>query len=825
MQPAALHALEFDRIREALARETMTPLGHARAMELEPSPDPAEVQYRLNATGEAVALLADGGTLSITAPDGLIALLDTLAIGGQPLEPLELIGLADFVDSVDRACAAIRRISGTAPLLGRVAARAASFADEAAATRRAIASSGDVVDTASPALRDIRDALRRHRSRLRATLEGLTRSRDTAKYLQDQIVADRGGRYVLMVRAEHQAAIPGIVHGSSASGASLYLEPLATVQTNNEIVELAEREKAEVFRILLALTDAYRDRTDDLNATLHVAGELDLLQAKARLASRMQAIAPALATDGRIELRGARHPLLTEKTSGIFFVPLASKKIPDVFSGTPDVFSVVANDILITPPVKALVISGPNTGGKTVALKAAGLLPLMAQAGLHIPVDPGSTLTPFRSIFADIGDDQSIAASLSTFSARIAHLVEMERALELPALVLLDEVGGGTDPVEGGALGAAVIDHFRNRGATVVATTHDDALKSYAATTPGIVAAAMGLVPETYAPTYRLVYGAPGRSLALEIAERLGMPGTVIAAARSRRSNRESHLAEHLARVDREIAVLEQERQLLAQERRTVAEERQKLVARESHVTEREAVLRKRLDDRVNEKLREARAEIDSVVAQVKSKAEALVTTRGTGTLAVSTGELGQLRVEGRSALDSIATIAQPGESSAAGAAPPLKAAPAAGDEVFVPAFSSNGVVRNVAGKHAEVEIRGKRMKVAWRDLRAASALAPADKPARGKVTAPASTGMPSAVRELMVIGKTVEQATDEAEKFLDAALLADSRRLRIVHGHGTGRLREAMTKFFRAHPLVATVEPAPDSEGGTGATIVELKD
>lgn len=822
MQPAALHALEFDRIREALARETMTPLGHARAMELEPSPDPAEVQYRLNATGEAVAMLADGGTLSITAPDVLIALLDTLAIGGQPLEPLELIGLADFVDSVDRACAAIRRISAAAPLLAGVAAAAASFADEAAATRRAIAPSGDVVDTASPALRDIRDALRRHRSRLRATLEGLTRGRDTAKYLQDQIVADRGGRYVLMVRAEHQSAIPGIVHGSSASGASLYLEPLATVQTNNEIVELAEREKAEVFRILLALTDGYRERTDDLNATLHVAGELDLLQAKARLASRMQAIAPALATDGRIELRGARHPLLAEKTSGIFFDADGTKKIPDVFS-------VVANDILITPPIKALVISGPNTGGKTVALKAAGLLPLMAQAGLHIPVDPGSTLTPFRSIFADIGDDQSIAASLSTFSARIAHIVEMERALELPALVLLDEVGGGTDPVEGGALGAAVIDHFRNRGATVVATTHDDALKSYAATTPGIVAAAMGFVPETYAPTYRLVYGAPGRSLALEIAERLGMPGSVIDAARSRRSNRESHLAEHLARVDKEIAVLEQERQLLAQERRTVAEERQKLVARESHVTEREAVLRKRLDDRVNEKLREARAEIDSVVAQVKSKAEALTQQaaekRGIGTLVVSTGELGQLRVEGRSALESIATIAQPGESSAAGGAPPLKTAPAAGDEVFVPAFSANGVVRNVSGKHAEVEIRGKRMKVAWRDLRTASALAPVDKPARGKVTAPAPAGMVSAVRELMVIGKTVEQATDEAEKFLDAALLADSRRLRIVHGHGTGRLREAMTKFFRAHPLVATVEPAPDNEGGNGATIVELKD
>jgi DNA mismatch repair protein MutS2 len=817
MQPAVLHALEFGRIREALARETMTPLGHARALDLDPSTDASEVKYRLNLTGEVVALLGDAGTISIEAPEDLLALLDTLTVGGQALEPGDLVRLADFVDSVDRACEAIRRTSAATPLLAAIAAGAASFADEAAATRRAIAPSGDVLDSASPALRDIRDALRVRRSRLRATLEGMAKGRETAKYLQDQIVADRNGRYVLMVRSEHQSAIPGIVHGSSGSGASLYLEPLATVQTNNEIVELAEREKAEVFRILLALTDAYRHRTEDLDSTLRVAGELDLLQAKARLAGRMQAIAPALATDGRIELRGARHPLL--KTSGVVSDDDGAKK-------TPEVLSVVANDILITPPIRALVISGPNTGGKTVALKAAGLLVLMAQAGLHIPVDPGTTITPFRSVFADIGDDQSIAASLSTFSARIAHIVEMERALELPALVLLDEVGGGTDPVEGGALGAAVIDHFRQRGATLVATTHDDALKSYAATTQGAVAAAMGFVPETYAPTYKLVYGAPGRSLALEIAERLGMPAEVIAAARSRRSNRESQLADHLARVDKELAVLEQERQQVAQERRAVAEERQKLVARESHVTEREAVLRRRLDDRVNEKLREARAEIDSVVAQVKSKADAL-TQQAEKRAAVSTGEIGQLRVHGRTALESIATATSPGESTAGTEAPTLKTAPEPGDEVFVPAFSARGIVKAVSGKHAEVDIRGKRMKVAWRDLRPAlSELGSRRVEGRveGKVTAPPA-GLVSAVRELMVIGKTVEQATDEAEKFLDAALLTDSRRLRIVHGHGTGRLRDAMTKFFRAHPLVATVQSAPDNEGGNGATIVELKD
>lgn len=806
MHTTVLQALEFDRIREALAHDTLTPLGRARASALEPSTDGADVRHQLDATGQAVTWLRHGGTLSIAAPENLLDLLEQLHIGGHPLDPPSLTSLATFVESVDDVATAIGRADADVPLLAELAELAVSFGAEAAAIRKAIAPSGDVLDTASPALRDLRDALRRQRAKLRSTLEGLTRGRDTAKYLQDQIVADRGGRYVLMVRAEHQSALPGIVHGSSTSGASVYLEPLATVQTNNEIVELAEREKAEVFRILLALTDAFRHRADDLDATLDVAAELDLLQAKARLAGRMQAVAPTLTTDGRIELRGARHPLLTLFGTGA---------------------DVVANDILVVPPTSALVISGPNTGGKTVALKAAGLLALMAQAGLHIPVESGSALTPFRSVFADIGDDQSIAASLSTFSARIAHMVEMERALELPALVLLDEVGGGTDPIEGGALGTAVIDHFRTRGATVVATTHDDALKSYAATTSGIAAAAMGFVPETYAPTYRLVYGAPGRSLALEIAERLGMPPAVIAAARGRRSDRESQLAEHLARVDAEIAVLEQERQAVERERQALAEERARVVARESHVTEREAVLRKRLDDRVNEKLREARAEIDRVVAQVKTKAEVLAQhadkRSAAGTLVVSTGDLGQLRVQGRSALEALAQ--NPSAAPDVEPAARFKQAPDAGTRVFVAAFAADGVVTGVSGKFADVDVRGKRMKVAWRDLRPASVPSGGKTRPSGGVTAPSTAGLVSASRELMLVGKRVDEALDAAEKFLDQALLTDSRRLRVVHGHGTGRLRQALTSYFREHPLVASVAPAPDNEGGSGATIVELKD
>ena len=815
MQPAVLRALEFDRIREALSREASTPFGRERARTIEPSVDAADVRQRLDQTSEAKAFLAAGGSLGIDAGDELPAALDALEVASEPLMPLQLLSLARFTESVETVARGVSH--GHAPLLGRIAATIASFAGETAAVRRAIEPSGDIADDASPALRDIRDSLRRQRSKLRSTLEGLTRGRDAAKYLQDQIVTDRNGRYVVVVRTEHRGAIPGIVHGASASGASLYLEPLTTVDLNNDIVALADREKEEVHRILTALTDAFRRRGPELEAMIDAAAELDELQAKARLAVRLDATAPHLASDGRIEFRDARHPLLGP---ALAFEDDRSRAGP------------TASDLTVVPPTRVLVISGPNTGGKTVALKAFGLLSVMAQSGLLIPVEASSTFTPFRSIFADIGDEQSIAASLSTFSARVANIVEMERALELPALILLDELGSGTDPVEGGALGAAVLDHFRKRGATVVATTHDDALKSYAATTPEVAAAAFGFNPDSYAPTYRLVYGAPGRSIALEIAERLGLPASLVADARSRRSGRESLLAAHLARVDAELSALERQKQLTEDERAALGRERRGLLEREMRLAEREAVLKKRLDDKLNERLREARAEVDAVVADLKSRAGALVTQAERRGPAPTTGDVGGLRATARAALDTIgASVEGAAGGDADGGA--LEAPPEIGQRVFVPVFGTDGVVRGVSGKNVEVEIRGKRMRVRLTDLRAvgkSSAGTTASQDSRKatgrEIRQPGVAGpvhLPSA--ELVLIGATVDDALARAEKFLDSALLADERRLRIVHGHGTGRLRDALRTYFREHALVSSVAPAPDNEGGQGATIVELKD
>ncbi len=439
-------------------------------------------------------------------------------------------------------------------------------------------------------------------------------------------------------------------------------------------------------------------------------------------------------------------------------------------------------------------------------------------------------------MFADIGDEQSIAASLSTFSAHISHLVAFERDLELPALVLLDEVGGGTDPVEGGALGAAVIDHFRKRGALVIATTHDDALKSYGATTQGVAVAAFGFNAETFAPTYTLVYGAPGRSLALEIARRLGIPAEVIADAERRRSGRESLLAAHLARVDQELSAVEQEKRRLREQQEGFDAQRRSLLDRETRLAEREAVLKKRLDDKLTERLREARAEVDAVVTRLKTKAEALAEQaekRAKGQAPVlSTGEVGNLRAEARAALGNIEAGTLGTAPGAAAPAANLDEPPSPGDRVWIATFSSEGIVRGIHGQYVEVEVRGKRMRVPMSALRkpgkeggAANEARSGARKTRVPAAATTSSSLAAHTRDLVLIGSTVDDAVPRVEKALDDAIVADERRLRIVHGHGTGRLRDALRSFVRSHPLVASVAPAADNEGGDGATIVELKD
>jgi DNA mismatch repair protein MutS2 len=880
MHPGALRALEFDRIVSVVTGLAVTSTGYDQLAELHPLTDASRVAAAQRATTEGTRFLADHPGFPLRAPSDLHAILAALGVEGRALEPLRLLGLAGYLESIEQSRRAVQHAAASLPILSALVETVAAFAGEIAGVRRTIEPSGDVADHASPALAAIRERLRKQKARLRTTLDSFLRGRETSKYLQEQVVTDRNGRHVLMLRAEHRGAIPGIVHGGSASGASLFVEPMETVEINNDIVTLEEQEAEEVRRILLALTDTFRGRPVDLERTLDVATELDVIQARARFSLMTDGTEPARATDGTLELRGARHPLLMRAVQDRLDAdegPGEPERARPTFDGP------VPIDILLVPPVRVLVVTGPNTGGKTVALKTAGLLAAMAQAGLHIPADKGSRLPVFRSMFADIGDEQSISASLSTFSAHITNVVSMDRDLALPALVLLDEVGAGTDPVEGGALGTAIIDHFRARGAHLVATTHYDSLKSYASTTAGVVSAAFGFNPETFAPTYRLIYGSPGRSLALEIAARLGMPSSVVAAARENLSEREQQLAEHLARVDQDLRALEQERREAIAERMAVAEAERRLRSREDAVRDREDAFRKRLDAKLDEQLRAARREIETVIDGLKARAaelssQAAVRLRSGAhvrAVGINTGDTGAVRAEARAALDEVIARLQDGRTgeggpdvsavaSAKAEGPPNTIEP--GVRVIVAGMGLEGVVLEVHGKHAEIDMRGKRLRASLRDLRViadAGSASPLDQgsgrpePSR-RARNPAHTahtrgagpadlsaearlakaeGRPAvhvnidlqprtgSLTELNVIGNTVDEALDRLEKFLDESTVTDLRELRIVHGHGTGQLRRAIAAFLKEHPLVARFEPAPQNQGGGGATIVELKD
>src|SRR4051812_10823545 len=797
MQLSALRALEFNRIVESVTDFAVTPMGAERLSRLTPSIDSGQVAQWQAATSEAIRYINAHGLFPLRASAELPQILAALGVEGRALESLRLLALSTFLDSIDESRAGLRRASGSFALLEAASAGAASFKGESAQVREKIDPSGEVVDHASPELRVIRDRVRKQKSRLRSTLESYLRGKETAKYLQDQVVSERNGRYVLLVKAEHRSGIPGIVHGASTSGASLFLEPLSTVEINNDIVALEEQEAEEVRRILLALTDAFRRRALDLQRTIDAAVELDVLQGRARFSESIDGVEPVLSTDGAFELQAARHPLLKHP------VPVTIKVIP---------------------PATTLLITGPNTGGKTVALKTAGLLAMMAQAGLRIPAEQGSRLPVFRSLFADIGDEQSIEANLSTFSAHITNIASMDRGLVTPALVLLDEVGSGTDPIEGGALGVAIVDHFRRRGATVVATSHYDQLKTYASTTSGVASAAFGFDLTTFAPTYQLIYGSPGRSLALEIAGRLGLNAEVVAAARENLSAREMQLAEHLAKIDSDMRALDHERRLAARERETLRDAEARMQHREDALHQREETFKRRLNEELNAQVRQARKEIDDVIAALKAKADAMARAPRL----VSTGEAGTARSEARAAVDAIAASASAGDAhtavddrqsisnlqSAAGSV-------VVGSRVIVGGLGLEAVVTSVHDGTADLDVRGKRMRASVRDLRVVGGQQPAGRVSVHVELQPRET----AASDLNVIGCTVDEALTRAERFLDESLLTDQRVIRLIHGYGTGQLKRALTGFLQQHPLVARFATAPPEQGGGGVTVVELKD
>src|SRR5919198_191920 len=590
MNDQAFQTLEYEGLRALVRRYAQTPMGRARADTLAPLDSAAEVRRALRAVSECAELRARGVRWSFSELADPADALARLRVEGTILEPLVLLELARLCEQAADARAAVQAEREAAPVLWEaVEALPRTLPGLAARVFSKILPSGELDDRASPELARIRSDIVRLRSAITRSLETLMRRSEEA--IQDQLVTVRNERFVIPVRSDHRGRVQGVAHGFSSSGATVFVEPLETIESNNELQALRETEEREVTRILFTLTEELRAELPAIELAARAVAELDFVNAKAALAAHLRCVEPAIDEEKALELTEARHPLLEEnlREQGSGVVPVSLR---------------------LDSERPVMVISGANAGGKTVVLKTAGLLSLMALSGLHVPAR-AARVPPYASVLADIGDRQSLAANLSTFTSHVANIRRMVELCRRPALVLLDEVGTGTDPEEGSALGVAVVDHFRRAcGAHVIATTHYSGLKMYAANEEGVQNASVEFDERTLEPTYRLLVGVAGSSAGLEIARRFRLPEEIIAAARARVDDRTLAADRYLRRIQREAEEAEQLRRALEEERRAVAEKYSRLdAAAERRERERQTEFARQLERAVADFERQARAE------------------------------------------------------------------------------------------------------------------------------------------------------------------------------------------------------------------------
>ena len=647
---------------------------------------------------------------------------------------------------------------------------------------------GTVDSSASTELGRVRRAIERSKLEIQSNLERMLRR--FSDVLQDAVVTIRNDRFVIPVRVEDKRRVQGVVHGASSSGATVYIEPLETLGLNNELVELQDREFAEVQRILGEFTRKLQERREDLVRAADILSEIDWAFAKGEFSKQFDCCIPEIFPERAICLKGFRHPLLqlARRSSDERPVPLSLE---------------------ITFPKILMIISGPNAGGKTVALKALGIAALMAQAGIPVPADEVK-LPLFEHVLADIGDQQSIAANLSTFSAHVTNIEAMAEVVGQNDLVLLDEIGASTEPNEGAALAVAILEHFRQRGAMTVVTTHHSRLKAYAAETTEAVNAAMEFDEATLEPTYRLLVGLPGKSSALDIAARLGLELSIVEKARSLLHPADAEAAALVAGLHQQRT--EMERQLEALESQKQEQEKRREQLEQQFQQDRRAKLRE-LDSRLDNTLRQyAKTWEQSLEELRKQAAPVKVVTRGER-------KATSLVREAREEWDSQVLEAL-GEPASTPEGPPVVRPMAVGDRVQMANISTPGIVTALLeGDQVEVAVGRLKMRVGKDEVRP---LMPGGTPAPAATTAPSrSEEVPE---EFNVIGNTAKEARERVDKFLDQAFLAGRPRLRIIHGHGKGILRKALHEMFSHHPHVEKFYFAPPQEGGNGATIVELK-
>lgn len=780
--------IEWDAVRALLAREAQTPLGRERAAAIEPLVELPVIRSALEATRQARLALVEAGSPPLDGLPDVRSLLDRCRVAGSVLDGVELALFVPLLESVPRVTAWGRTVRPAAPAVAAVAEGLPRMSDLAETLRAALDEAGGVKDSASPRLRQLRQQLRERRRRLVADLERLLQGPDSERVFADRYVTVRHGRYVLPLRAEARTRLKGIVHDRSQSGQTLFVEPAESVEANNDLVQLAREEEQETTRILSALTDQIRERLSSLETLVDALGQLDLVVARAHLAERMQASVPVVGGERHLVIRGARHPLLLAQQWEDPARP------------------VVAVDLELSAERPLLLVTGPNAGGKTIALKTLALCALMAQSGLHLPADEGSRLPVFTSLHAIIGDDQSVAENLSTFSAFIKQVLTILNEADDRSLVLLDELGAGTDPDEGAALAQAILEELAERGALVMATTHLEPLKAFASTHPRARNAAVEFDTATLAPTYRLRYDRPGQSLALTVAARLGLSPALIARAEGHRSMQAARLSELLRSLD-EYTRCEAER-TIAIERRE-----QQAAARLATAQAAEASAERKAHDLLGR----AKAEAAQLLTDVRRAVAA---------------EWERLRKADRSRRDLedsrrrlrvLAARAAP-ETPPPGEPEPL----VPGAHVTAAHLGLSGELLAINGDTATVRSGDMTVRVPLVALRIGAGQASNGRRTSGWRVSEAAGAQPGATRsitpELHLLGRTTDEARDLVEHYLDDAFMAGLPTVRLVHGKGTGALRKAVRNLLAAHPLVESYRDGAPSEGGAGATIAALK-
>ncbi len=791
--------LEWEQVRSLVKRYIATSAGDAELALIEPSDDRAVVETALAEAGEAMAYLrasaspGAGGAIRVNlngVPNVTLA-VQKLRIEGAALEPREIFDLIAFLDRAADARSYLTAAVERFPLL---AARAGGIGDFRGLLKEVdgkIQADGTVLDSASPHLNRLRREIEKQKKGIQDSLERFLRSNRNEGVLQEEYVTLRNERYVVPVIAGQRRKLPGVIHGASSTGQTLFLEPMETIDLNNELVRLQEEELREVYRILRELTERLRVYADPIREAASIIAALDLIFAKGKFGIDFDCVIPKFSApeDRTLEVERARHPLLMDvlKRRHRSAVPFSLKLDKDC---------------------RTLLISGPNTGGKTVTLKTVGLVALMAQAGLPVPC-AAATLPVFEQVLADIGDNQSIEQNLSTFSAHVSRLREMALDVTPDSLVLLDEIGSATDPEEGGALGVALVDHFRAAGAFTLASTHLTALKIYGARTQTVLNASMGFDEQTLDPTYQLRVGLPGKSAGLDIAERLGMPEDILKRARTSLSTQEIELSELVADLHKRLEESTRLKEELERERTAIAaRERQNAADAERREAAKLRELEARFED-MEKRWRERADETLTKIAETADRRKAVDEAQR---------QTSKVRREMR----------EDWEALLPAAAPEKRLKIEEGVRVRVKGIRDLARVRRDLGNgRFEVEAGFMKVQVTAADIEEVFSEnnAPAASKLPKNVRFQAGPALAPLVQEINVIGERAEEAIDRVERFLDAAVMATSARVRIVHGHGMGILKRAVQDLLKKNPHVEKFYPASQFEGGTGATIVELKD